>query len=362
VHPAEVREETFHRTVTGIGTLEASSRIQVRPDASGYIRDIAFQRGTQVEAGQVLFRIDKDELVPRLQAAEAELGAVQNKLQRAQRTYRRILALRRQEAGTVDELDEARTQYQTLQDRRDRLEAQVQLLKEQIQDTSIRAAVDGVVSDPMVDIGDFVKRGRHLATLVSQSALEVRFRVGQQAMGQVRTGQDVRLSIDAWPDETFTAKVVYIAPSIDETTRQLTLIAVVQNDANRLKPGAFASAELVIDSRQSPAIPEEALVATQGGYRVYVIDDRQAVRREVEVGLRKPGLVEIRQGLEAGEKVVRTGHLRLEDSDRADVRVVRDSSEQNAGGPPHGAVGGKEDSHPGRTDPDPDQTDRAESP
>ncbi|MCF8080994.1 MAG: hypothetical protein K9K88_17075 [Desulfobacterales bacterium] len=113
----------------------------------------------------------------------------------------------------------------------------------------------------------------------------------------------------------------YVSPQIVETTRSLPIKAWVENPDRTLLPGAYAAAELIIETRNNAVlIPEEALVPTREGYGIFVVEDGMARWREVDIGLRRPGTVEIRQGLEPGEILVRTGHINLADGDP--VKVV----------------------------------------
>jgi membrane fusion protein (multidrug efflux system) len=140
-------------------------------------------------------------------------------------------------------------------------------------------------------------------------------------MCSLRRSQPVRLSVDAWPDRTFEGRLGYIAPAVDDATRQLPVVAVVEDPAGRLKPGAFASAEVTVEVRQgAPGVPEESLVATRDGYVVFIVEDGVARRRPVTVGLRKPGRAEVREGVEIDETIVRGGHMGLTDGQA--VRVT----------------------------------------
>jgi membrane fusion protein (multidrug efflux system) len=297
--------------------------VEIRPDAEGFVKDISFERGQEVQARQILFVLDSNELQEQRKAARAELEAVEARLANAKRTFNRVQSLYARDAATLDELDEARTQRDARLADRKRLQARIDLLTEQIADTRIGAPVAGEVTDHRVDVGDYVRRGDLLATLYTADALEVRFRVGQQALGRVKTGQSVRLTVDAFEDRTFEAAVVYVGPAVQAGTRELPIVAVLDSDKGLLKPGAFVSAEVTIESRTDvPGIPEEALIAGREGYDVFVLADGMARRTSVEVGLRKPGRAEITQGLEIGQTVVRSGHLQLRDGQR--VRVVTD--------------------------------------
>lgn len=309
-----VQPRTFRSVLHGVGTLQAAQRIGIRPDAAGHVRQIRFQRGQAVQADQVLFVLDDAELQDRLDARQSELDRLQVRLGKAERSWERVSRAHQRGAATAEELDRTQSEMDALQAQVDTLNAQIALTRERIANTRVRAPVAGEISDHLVDVGDYVGRGDLLATLFSREALEVRFSVGQQAIGKVRTGQPVRLTVDAWPDEVFTGTLAYVSPSVQASSRQLPVVAVVDDPRDRLKPGVFASAALVIETRRDvPAVPEECLVATRDGYMVFVVRDSTAQSQPVEVGLREPGWAEITDGLELGESVVRSGHLRLRD-------------------------------------------------
>jgi membrane fusion protein (multidrug efflux system) len=325
VRLAKVQPKTFRRTLEGIGTIEAVQRVEIRPDADGFVEEIRFRRGQQVQAGDVLFVLDAEELRQQLASRQAQRQAVSARLARAQRSYRRYRDMYQEGASATEELDRVRSEYQALQAQKREVEAGIELLRRRLADKRVVAPVAGRITDHRVDEGDYVGRGDLLATLYSLSAMEVRFTVGQQALGRVRTGQTVRLSVDAWPERTLTGRVTYVAPAVRAGTRQLPVVATVDHPEGLLKPGAFASAELTIETRRDvPTVPEEALIATRQGYEVFVVEGETARRREVTVGLRKPGWAEITEGLQVGQRVVRTGHMRLRDG--RSVRVVEEST------------------------------------
>lgn len=147
------------------------------------------------------------------------------------------------------------------------------------------------------------------------------------------------VTVAAFPDRQFNGSVDFISPVIDEGTRKFRVRANIDNPEGRLMPGAFASAELVLALRENrPVIPEQALVATREGYIVYIVDpsSNTARSREVQTGLREPGLVEILEGVSPDELVVVYGHMQLDDGYSVNIQHTwkRDWA---AGEGPHGS-------------------------
>jgi membrane fusion protein (multidrug efflux system) len=168
-----------------------------------------------------------------------------------------------------------------------------------------------------------------LATLYRIQPVEVVFALPERLLGRVRKGQPVRVRVDAYPDRIFDAEVTYVSPGVRESTRDFTAKARIDNPDGLLRPGSFATSEVVVQVReQQPVIPEEALVAVRRGYIVFVVEDGIARRREVLIGLREPGRVEILEGVEPGEIVVTNGQMRVNDG--SPVRGVGRSGETEA--------------------------------
>jgi len=331
VETATVRRSDFLEDVTGIGTLLAVEVVRIRPEVSGIIREIRFREGERVEIGALLFLLDDDKLRRELAANLAALESARASLENARRSYQRFWRLYERRTVSRDELDQRETEFSVAQAEVDRLAAQVALDRERMEDMRIRAPMAGSLSQRNVDVGDYVEEGDELVTLYSDR-LEISFDVPERYMGRVRLGQPVRITVTAYPEREFEGRVSFVSPSVDVETRKFTVKALVGDPKALLKPGAFATARLVLDVREDrPAVPESALVATREGYLVFVVHDGKAVMRPVDIGLRRTGLVEVRQGLEVGQEVVVAGQLNL--SDGTPVRIAgRDEKDTSPGG------------------------------
>ncbi len=297
-----VQPGTFHRTLRSVGNLRAARRVSVRAETPGHVQDIRFKRGQKVSVGEVLIVLKDEELAKQLAARLAQRDELKVRAADARRSHQRYLDVYEKGAATTEEMDRIRARWKALEAQVRRIRAEIELIRERIRDTRVRSMTAGTMGDHLVDVGDFVDVGDPLATLVTRSALEIHLTVGQQEMGQVALGQTVRFTVDAWAGRTFTATVSYVAPSVLESTRELPLIGLVDDPNGLLRPGTFAKARLITAVRRDvPTIPEEALISTREGYEVFIVEDDTARRQNVKVGLRRPGWVEIRQGLEPGE-------------------------------------------------------------
>ena len=311
--PVEAR--TLRETVRGVGTLRAKAQVEVRPELAARVLEIGFEEGRRVEQGQLLIRLDASQLEQEAKAREAELSAARSRLTEAESRARRFASLVETNAVSQDEYEAAQSNFEAAQAEVQRLEAELARTRESLEDTVIRAPFAGVISESDVDVGDYVAVGDQLATLYRTDVLEVAFTLPERYMGRVQQGQPVSATVSAYPERPFEGEVVYVSPSIDERTRDFLVKAEVDNGENLLKPGTFATAVVTVDVRENRAVvPEQALVATRQGYIVFVIgEDGQVQQRQVRLGLRQPGLAEIREGVAVGESVVSSGHMNIAD-------------------------------------------------
>ena len=282
----------------------------IRPEVGGVIEAVHFEEGNAVKEGELLFSIDDDKVRHELDARQAGLEEARASLENARRVYKRRQQLFEKDLGTEEARDEARARYQALSARVKRIRAEIENIKETLTDTKIRAPFDGIAGERLMDPGELVEKGAPLVSMVETGQLKIAFTVPERYLGQVKTGQNLKISVPAFPGETFSGSVYFVSPQIRENTRSLLVKAHIENDDLRLSPGGFGAVELVTATRSDrPVIPEEALVPTRSGYMVFVVKDQRANGRTVDIGLRNPGIVEITEGLEPGETIVRAGHI-----------------------------------------------------
>ncbi len=312
VETARVEPGTLRETVRGIGTLHALETVEIRAEVSGTVAHIHFEEGSRVEGGALLYTLDDRALSSQAAAQAAALREAQARLAEAQARFDRVKSLYQSNTISRQEYDRAETERNTAQAGVERARAQLDVAREQHRDSMVLAPFSGAISDSQVDVGDFVRVGDLLATLYRTSPLEISFRVPERFAGRVRRGQPLEVTAASAPGRDFHGAVDFVSPAIEESTRDFLVKAQIANDDGALKPGSFATVKVTVDKRTGvPVVPEEALIATRSGYQVFVVEEGVAQARAVELGLREPGRAEIRTGVELGQRVVRSGQMRL---------------------------------------------------
>jgi membrane fusion protein (multidrug efflux system) len=193
-------------------------------------------------------------------------------------------------------------------------EAAVELGRKRLTDTVVPAPLTGVVAKRHVAVGEFVKDNTPLFTVVATDPLKYTGTVAERAAPEIRAGQEVRLTVDAFGARAFPGQVTRVAPVVDVPTRTLALEARVPNGQGLLRPGFFGrGAVLVRWDPRVPFVPAEALVYVVGISKVFVVADGRAQERLVKAGLREAGWVEILDGVKPGEMVATSGLAQLYD-------------------------------------------------
>jgi len=195
--------------------------------------------------------------------------------------------------------------------------ARVMLAKKALADTIVKAPFAGVVGQRLVSVGDYVQRGTKVASVLRTNPLRVQLTVPEQYSAGVAPGRSVSFEVDASPGQKFTGQVRYVSPALEANSRTLVVEAVVPNDSGALKPGAFATA-LIEQANRSPGVltPVAAVRTVAGTSRVFVVAGDKAEERIVTIGQPLGDLVEITNGLKAGEKVATSNVTQLADGVR----------------------------------------------
>jgi membrane fusion protein (multidrug efflux system) len=304
-----VRTGTISEEISAVGSLLANESVMIRPERDGRIAAIHFTEGQLVRKGAKLVSLDTAEIEAQLAAVTSEMSLNRSRLKRAEDLHEKKFI----SAQALDDAREALNQSVARH-------AEVQARFEK---STVIAPFEGVAGLRQVSPGAYAKAGQDVARLEGIGTLKLDFRVPETYLGKIRPGQEVQVRVDAYGTETHRGEIYAIEPSVDDQTRTVLLRARVPNPGVRLKPGMFARVVLVLETRENALIvPEQALVPLGKDRFVFRLADGKAVMAKVELGLRRPGEVEIRDGLKAGETIIIDGQLRL--SDGTPVAVLKD--------------------------------------
>jgi membrane fusion protein (multidrug efflux system) len=290
-----VRQDTLAENVSLSGTLLPMEQVQVSAEASGKVVSVHFTEGQAVAAGQLLLRLNDADLQAQLRKAEKQLAL-------AEITEKRLKALLQKAAVSQEEYDQASTQVQVWQ-------SEVQLLQAQLSKLEVRAPFAGMIGLRKVSPGAYLSPGTAVATLASTGVLKLEFDLPEQYAVGTLTGRQVQFTT-AGLAGTHEGRVYAIEPEIDPQTRALRMRAWVTNAGGSLRAGAFASIRM---PRQAPQlallIPTQAVIPSEQGARVFVVQADTLAPRPVVLGLRTQDKVQVLSGLQAGEQVLATGVL-----------------------------------------------------
>lgn len=301
---APVTIDRIRHTISAVGTLRANESIMIRPEVAGRIRQVWFEEGQAVEKDQLLIELDDSEL-------QAELAQAAAQLKVSRLTYERLkqLDLDGKRYVPKQQLDEVAGALQVSH-------AHHSLYATRLAKTKIRAPFSGITGIRRVSPGDFVGSGLDLVNLEDLSQLKIDFKVPETLLRHLAPGQAIELTTDAYAGETFRGTVYVIDPQVELTTRSVQLRARIPNPQQRLRPGMFAQVLLTYGQEESALlIPEEAIMPKQDKIYVYLAKNGAAQLREITLGTRIKGFVQVLNGLTEQETVIRVGHHKLQEGD-----------------------------------------------
>ena len=312
-------------TFSGTAPVEAFADVNVIAKVGGEIRSIVVEEGDDVQAGQLLARLDGDRL--RLQVAQSEA-----QLQKLRRDYERNINLK--DKSLISEGDFEKIRYEM-----ESLEASHEMAKLELSYTDIRSPIGGVVSERFIKIGNTIDVNTPAFTVTSLEPLVSYLHAPEREYRRLKAGQTATLTVDALPELSFTGIVARISPVVDPATGTFKLTIEVSDPSRRLKPGMFGRISIVSDRRENALqVPRSAIVQDGVKSNLFVVSDSLVTRREVRTGYATGGMVEILDGLDDDEAFVVVGQSGLKDG--AEVAVI------NRDRLPAGGDDGLSDSNP----------------
>jgi membrane fusion protein (multidrug efflux system) len=297
VEVAVARTDTVRDEIAATGQIEAVQSIDLRPEVDGRIVEILIREGQEVDQGTPLFKVDDAQLRAQVAQLEAQRDLAQQALARAKE-------LAQQNAASTADLEKAEAEARSAQ-------AQFDLQRIRLERTTVRAPFAGVVGQRYVSLGDYVTNTTRLASLHTVNPQRASFQVPERFARSLSPGQAVTFRVAAIAGRDFIGQVDFVDPVVQLPGRTILVKARVPNPRRLLQPGMFIEARLVTAVRPNAVvIPEDAVVPAEGTNAVWAVVEGKADRRQVSLGVRTPGFVEVTDGVKAGEQVV-VGGLEL---------------------------------------------------
>lgn len=318
VESAKVEVMKLTDDTQAVGSLKSRQGVTLRPEVSGRITQLNFKDGERVKKGQLLVQFDDQLQQAQVKQSQAELSIAQANHKRNQELVTQNFISKRSVEESAANLEVAQAKLSLSQATASRLK--------------IIAPFDGMTGIRTVNVGDYLKDGGDIVNIEDIAAVYVDFRLPERFQSKVKKGQKAQVDMDALPGRKFTAIIQAIDPLLDANGRSVGVRACIDNRQNQLRPGMFARVNTVFSERENAiVVPEEAIVPQAGKQFVIKLLDgadkgteketKTTQRVEVKVGIRRPGKVEILEGLAEGDEVVTAGQQRVQ-KDGTSVKVV----------------------------------------
>ena len=289
------------------GSLVPDEEVNLSFESSGKITDIFFKEGTHVEKGELLAKINDAPLQADLRKKQAQVKLMQDRLFRAK-------ALLEKEAVSKEAFQEAEANLAAL-------EAEIEGVEAQIEQTELRAPFSGIIGLRQVSVGAYATTTTEVATLTKTAPLKVEFNVPERYAGMLPEGTE--LTFTAEGDLTTRNAKVYASDSrVDPETRTFAIRAIYPNADGKLIPGRYVNVNLVTQRFDNTlAVPSEAIVSEMGIDKVFVCKNGKAQPVEIAKGLRTDAMVQVLRGLVPGDTVITSGTMQLRSGQKVIVSV-----------------------------------------
>ncbi|MBU6955684.1 efflux RND transporter periplasmic adaptor subunit [Hahella sp. HN01] len=312
---ASTQSAPYYDKIEALGTVSANESVNITPKITEKVISVHFDDGVSVKRGDVLIKLDDEEEQANLRSTLAVQAERESAYRRAQELYNRRV-------GSEADLDAARARV-------DQSKAEIEAIRTRISAHQITAPFNGVLGLRNISVGALVEPSDVLTTLDDLSVVKVDFAIPSVFLANLKPGLKVEAETSAYPKQVFSGELKSISPRVDPVTRTVQARALFDNPGRMLLPGMLLQLDLQSRPRTTLVIPESAIATVGTAHYVFVVvegEPAKAQRRQVGIGSRKAGKVEILKGLEEGDLVISHGLVKISDGSAVKVIAVDDGA------------------------------------
>lgn len=300
VETAVVLEKILAEQFETLGSLASTDNIDITSELAGQIAAIYFTPGAFVKRGTLLIQLDDTVLKSQLASAEANLLL-------SETNHKRTKELAKRSVASEQALDKTLADLQEKQNT-------AKVKRAQLEKLSLRAPFAGSLGSRQVSVGQYVKIGQPLVRLVANQKLRVEYNLPERYLAKLHLGQKVRVHSDAFPNKSYLGLVNYIDPAVDKETRTIAVEALIDNSEHLLSTGMFVRVSHQFgEKRMRLLVPEESLIPTINGQKIFVLRGKRAVAVKVKTGSHHATMTEICNGLNPNDTIIVRGQHKLKE-------------------------------------------------
>jgi membrane fusion protein (multidrug efflux system) len=304
VTTAPVQIQKMPRYLTLTGSIMADRQSEVAANVAGRILQANVERGQKVSSGQILAVVDSRAAGFTTEAALAQSKAAETQQKLAQADCDRADALYAKGASSKAEYDRMKSQCESQVYTASAARANADLAAKNLGDTHIRAPFDGIVGERYVNPGEYVQAASKVASLYRIDPVRIQVSVPEAATPLIKQGAMLNVRVSAFGERDFPATVRYVAPTLRPSTRDLLVEAVADNKDGALRPGMFATVQLLVGEADQPTVAADAVQVEGTTRRIFLSRGGQAWEMVVRTGATRQGRVAVLEPLAAGEQVI----------------------------------------------------------
>ena len=301
VEVTDVKTENIADKFEAVGTIEAIEEVKIVAEIDASVKSLPFNEGSLIKKGELIAQLDDSQL-------SAEVNRTEALYNQSQSAYNRVKIIVDQKAGSQQDLDDAVANLKVA-------EANYELARARNAKTRITAPFEGTIGTRKISIGTFLRTGQEITELANLKEIRVSFSAPERYLAQMKKDAKVVISSTIFPGYSVSGRIIAIEPILDSETRNVKVVARVQNPGQKFRPGMSANvAAILSEHADALTVPNEAVFANGDQSFVYVVNSDSTVSATpVTLGMQTPLVVEILTGLTKGSQVVRTGHQKLFD-------------------------------------------------
>lgn len=285
-----------NQAIYSTGTIVPNEEVELRSEVNGRLVKLNFREGTFVQKGQLIAKLQDDDLKAQLKKLEYE-EALAKQIEARQKKLLDINAISKEE-------------YEIAANKVSTLSADKELLKVQLAKTEIKAPFSGRIGLKNISEGAYITPATSIGTLIQTNPIKIDFTVPEKYSSKIQVGRGINFLRDG-STSPIAAKVVAIDPKVDEALRTLKVRALTTNAGNTLLPGMFVKVNLNLGSERSIMVPTQAVVPVLAGKIVYVKKEGKVVETPIQTGLRTEKDVQVLEGIQVGDSIITSAIMSL---------------------------------------------------
>jgi len=307
------------------GSIQPERKADLRSEVQAIVLQVLKENGDVVKRGDILVRLDETSIRDNLNSAEDNARSAALSLEQAERSQQRLKTLRSSGMASLQALDDAEVKVDAARSELSASKARATTARQQLQRTIVRAPFDGVVSERKVSAGDTASLGKELVKVIDTTSMRFVGNVSADRIAQVKVGQPVSFRVNGYANQEFHGKVTRVDPAANDVTRQVEVL-VGFADSNQPKvSGLFAEGNIESTTVDALTLPEGAIVKAGDKAYAWRVAGNKLKKIDLVLGKRdqRSGNFEIRQGLSAGDLVMRSPGSNFKDDQDIEMAVTK---------------------------------------